>query len=916
MVAPKSPEPSDLICLRTQDDNNVARKSVKTNNESAETKPKAATKAKGTSKAKTTTKAKSPAKAKPKSSTGGANGTKGRSLVIVESPSKAKSIGKYLGSGYVVKASMGHVRDLPEKGGLAIDVAHQYEPTYKILKGKEKTVSELKREADKADIVYLATDPDREGEAIAWHLQHALELPDERVRRVTFNEITERAVKEAFEHVGPIDQNKVNAQQARRFLDRFVGYQISPLLWEKVARTKPSLSAGRVQSVALRLLVERELEIQAFVSEEYWRITANLCPAGSTEEAERFESELAQWQGEKFSARSEDEAKAIHQALVSAPYVVSKIEQDDKSDRPDAPFKTSTLQQQASIRLRFPGKRTMSIAQELYEGIDVDGSGPTGLITYMRTDSLRVSEETIQAVRQKIESEFGDRYLPSKPNRYAAGKQAQEAHEAIRPTDLALDPEKIKHKLSHDQYRLYSLIYRRFVASQMTPAVFSVTNVEIQAGEGLFKVQGKILKFDGYRRVLGPAGKQEDALLPSLTEGQTLDLNDLRPTQHFTQPPPRFSEAALIKALEKENIGRPSTYAEIIRTIQFRRYAELKERRFHPTPLGMTVTEQLVKHFPKIMDVKFTAHMEDELDDVAQAKEDMFKVLDEFYYPFQDALKVAQERMEKVQIASSEICQDCGAPMVVKYARNGEFLSCSRYPDCKATRPLNGETRVPAIETEHKCPKCQRPLLLRKNNRGEFLACSGYPECKELFHIDDQGNPIPSVVETEHKCPKCGKIMALRRGPRGPFLGCTGYPKCRNTMPVDEQGKPIETPKVDVKCEKCGGPMGVKQGKRGAFLGCLGYPKCRSTQPIPEELKDQLGDLPAPAGGSKGLDLKTINVPATCDDCGSPMTVRRGRRGFFLGCSKYPKCKGTKEPDEATLELITAATSGGEEEQS
>ncbi|MFO0958976.1 MAG: type I DNA topoisomerase [Isosphaeraceae bacterium] len=832
----------------------------------------------------------------------------GRALVIVESPKKAKSIGKFLGSGYVVKASMGHVRDLPERGrDLGIDVLNGYKPKYVVSEKKKATVSDLKKEADRASIVYLATDPDREGEAIAWHLQEALGLPDDRVGRVMFHEITEKAVREAFRHVGPIDHQKVDAQQARRFLDRFVGYQLSPLLWKKVAR---NLSAGRVQSVAVRLIAEREKEIRAFVAEEYWRITATLSPQGVAAESDRFAAELAQWQGAKFEAKDEESARAIRDTLASAPYVVKSIEESEKLDRADAPFKTSTLQQQAAIRLRYSGKKTMKIAQELYEGIDVDGSGPVGLITYMRTDSLRVSDDAIKDVRGLVEQKYGPKYLPNKPNQYAAGKMAQEAHEAIRPTDLALDPEKIRDKLSHDQYRLYQLIYRRFVASQMTPAVFAVTNVEIEADRGLFKTQGKILKFDGHRRVLPPAGKQEDALLPPLQAGQSLDLHALEATQHFTQPPPRYTEATLIKALEKENIGGPSTYAPIIQTIQDRNYVEQKERRFFATDLGLVVTDLLVEHFPKIMDVKFTGYMEDELDDIVTGKEHMVKVLDEFYHPFQEALKVAETRMQRVQIQSSETCHKCGAPMLVKFSRSGQFLGCSRYPECDATRQMDGTQKAEAIETEHACPKCGKPLMLREGKRGKFLSCSGYPGCKESFNIDEAGNPVRSAVETEHACPKCGKPMILRQGARGAFLGCSGYPKCRTTMPVDDKGEPVKPVTVDVKCEKCGGPMGIKQGRRGPFLGCQNYPKCRGTAPINDELKEKLGDQLAAFGGGSAtaaVDLKTIEVAETCEQCGGPMLVRKGRGGsYFLGCAKYPKCKGTKEPSEATLEKIMA----------
>jgi DNA topoisomerase-1 len=423
----------------------------------------------------------------------------------------------------------------------------------------------------------------------------------------------------------------------------------------------------------------------------------------------------------------------------------------------------------------------------------------------------------------------------------------------------------------------------------------------------VFKSQGKILRFDGHRRLWPPGGKMEDALLPPLQQGQPLDLRALNASQHFTQPPPRYSEATLVKALEKENIGRPSTYAPIIQTIQDRHYVEQKERRFFATELGLVVTELLVKHFPKIMDLKFTAHMEDELDDVASAKEDMVKVLDEFYHPFQEALALANTQMERVQVLSDEVCHVCGAPMVVKFNRNGQFLGCSKYPECKTTRSMDGQPRAEAVESGHDCPKCGRPLLIRENKRGEkFLSCSGYPECKESFNIDASGNPVPSVVETEYRCEKCGKPMALRQGARGAFLGCTGYPKCRNTMPVDDQGKPVQPVKVDVTCEKCGGPMAIKQGRRGAFLGCLNYPKCRGTSPLPDELKEQVSEQAATPAAAAGPDLKTISVEETCDDCGGSMVVRRGRRGYFLGCAKYPKCKGTKQPSEATLEKIQA----------
>ncbi len=859
-----------------------------------------------------------------------------RDLVIVESPKKAKSINKFLGSGFIVKASMGHVRDLPKRK-IGVDVANGFEPTYEIMPGKKETVDDLRKEANRARMVYMATDPDREGEAIAWHLQAALGVPDERVRRVKFYEITEKAVKEAFNHASDIDIDKVNAQQARRFLDRFVGYELSPLLWKKVTR---NLSAGRVQSVAVRLIAEREKEVAAFVSEEYWKVTATLALTSDVakqvvlalskqkshaEEVEAtdddeivearpkyelpesaFDTLLTEWQGKSAKIANEEQAKLILETLTASQWSVGSVEQEDRLDRPDAPFKTSTLQQQAAIRLRWSGKKTMKIAQELYEGIDIGGDGPVGLITYMRTDSLRVSDDAVKGVREHINTKYGPRYVPEKANRFAAGKMAQEAHEAIRPTELQYDPEKVKSNLSVDQYKLYALVYKRFVASQMTPAMFAVTNVKIQAGPGVFSTQGKILKFDGYRKVLAPASRQEDSLLPDLKVSQSLFPARVNPTQHHTQPPPRFSEATLIKALEKESIGRPSTYAPIIQTIQARGYVEQKERRFHGTPLGMVVTDLLVEHFPKIMDVQFTAKMEGELDQIAEHKAQMQTVLEEFYTPFHEALKIAEKQMQRAALPSDVKCPDCGSPMQVKFSSKGQFLGCSKYPECKATQPLSGE-RQKAEPTDFSCAKCSKPLLKRENKRGEYLACSGYPACKEIYNIGADGQPVPAYTETEHKCNKCNKPMILRTSARGPFFGCSGYPKCRNLLPADENGQPIRPVTVDVPCPKCSGAMNVKQGKRGSFLGCSNYPKCRGTAQISEEMLAANPSLAAPAPvAKKGPDLKTVQVEEACPECNSTMTVRAGRRGFFLGCSKYPKCKGTKEPGTITLSRIQA----------
>jgi DNA topoisomerase-1 len=865
---------------------------------------------------------------------------KKKNLVIVESPAKAKTINKYLGPEFEVAASKGHVRDLPKKG-FGIDIENGWVPTYKPLEDRKDVLSALKKQAAKAATVYLAPDPDREGEAIAWHLKEALGLDDERVRRVTFNEITKHAVQEAFSHPGVINMDLVQAQEARRFLDRAVGYKLSPLLRKKVTR---GLSAGRVQSVAVRLIVEREREIEKFVPEEYWKISAVLAPHGALSlkppaaakvllakakgpkkpaaegeddaQVEKespavevpkgaFLAELAEWAGAKFKAANEEEARRITAALEGAAYVVAKVEQKDRPEKPHAPFTTSTLQQQASIRLHYPTKKTMMVAQRLYEGVELGSEGSVALITYMRTDSTRVSNDALQACRKHIAKKFGDPYLPAKPNVYASGKSAQEAHEAIRPTDLANTPERVAKYLPQDQLRLYTLIYNRFLASQMTPAIFAVTNVEVRAGEGLFKAQGKVLKFDGYRRVLAPASKQEDALLPPVHQDQDLDLLELNSSQHFTQPPPRYNEASLVKTLEKEGIGRPSTYASIINKIQERGYVELKERRFHATKTGMVVTDLLVAHFPKIMDLKFTGHMEDDLDLIETGKMRRNEVLDEFYEPFQESLAVAQDKMPALGgIQTDEKCPQCGKPLVVRYSKKagGQFSGCSGYPECKYIKPGEGEEARPAPElTEHKCPECGKPMLKRMGKRGPFLGCSGYPDCKTTMNFDAEGNPVRATLPTEHVCDKCGKPMVLRQGPRGPFLACTGYPKCRNAKDVDAEGNPLKPIETGVTCEKCGAPMAVRRGPRGPFLGCSAYPKCRSSKPVPEELKEKLKTLLPPPPKKH---VPEVEVTETCPKCDAPMKLRPGRGGYFLGCSKYPKCRGTREASPEILDKL------------
>jgi DNA topoisomerase-1 len=926
-----------------------------------------------------------------------ASARRGKNLVIVESPAKAKTIQKYLGPGFEVLASYGHVRDLPRRKRAGEDIAgvkisEGWKPTYVVEDREDKKggkasfkrrstreiLAELKRQAAKASQIFLATDPDREGEAIAWHLSDELKLDESRTFRITFNEITRAAVQSALSHAGKIDMKRVRAQEARRILDRVVGYPLSGLLGRKVTR---GLSAGRVQSVAVRLIVEREREIEAFKPEEFWKLTAILAPKGlltfeskpyivklSPERASEsspgqrpgeedgapakpeketkpalpegaFPAELVEWNGAKFAAKTETDARAIAELLDVATYSVRKIEQKDQKQKPQPPFTTSTLQQQASLRLHFSASRTMQAAQKLYEGVDLGGEGPVALITYMRTDSTRVSADALSAVRQHIETTYGPPYLPAQPNHYASGKSAQEAHEAIRPTDLSYTPQRVAKELSpsvphrHDLIRLYELIYRRFVASQMTPAVFAVTNVEVVASgqwpvasaekspsslatshqplataEGVLKAQGRILKFDGYRRVLTPGHKNEDTLLPPLTEKQALDKLELTASQHFTEPPPRFNEASLVKTLEKEGIGRPSTYASIISTIQLRGYVEQKDRRFYAKEIGKVVNDLLVEHFPNVLDVKFTSHMEEELDEIENGKLLYGQVLNEFWGPFSQALEVAESKMPaKKGEETGENCPRCGKPLVIQYSKKtgNKFIGCSGWREgCRYIKPREGEEARPEpVETDYKCPTCNSPMIQRIGQRGPFLGCSKYPECRTTMNFDAQGKPVLSSRPTEHVCDKCGAPMVIREGPRGPFLACTAFPKCRNAKDVDAQGNPIKPIETGEKCAKCESPMVVKRGPRGPFLGCSAYPKCRSTKPVPEELKEKLKTLmPAPAKKA----VPKVEVSEKCPECGSAMELRRGRRGYFLGCSMFSKtkCRGAREVPPEVLEQI------------
>jgi len=660
-------------------------------------------------------------------------------LVIVESPAKARTLNKYLGKGFKVKASMGHVKDLP-KSKLGVDVEDGFKPTYVTIKGKEKVLRELRKAAKEAEEIYLASDPDREGEAIAWHIAQSLTKKDrEKAKRILFYEITKEAVKEALKNPGPIDENKVNAQQARRILDRLVGYSLSPLLWRKVER---GLSAGRVQSVAVRLICEREEEIEKFVPREYWTLTAHLQRPQSPPP---FTAKLSKFQGKKADLPKEEAVQEVLSHLEGATYRVVKVEKKERKDNPKPPFITSTLQQEAARKLGFTAKKTMLLAQQLYEGMDLKEEGPVGLITYMRTDSVRVSPEAQKKARTLIKKLWGKDYLPPRAPQYRSKKSAQEAHEAIRPTEPARTPDSLKGILPSDHWKLYKLIWDRFTASQMKPAVYDVTTVDIQARDALFRATGRVLKFPGYT-ILYTEGKddnsqsdEETSTLPPMEEGQELELLKLEPKQHFTQPPPRYTEATLVKTLEEKGIGRPSTYATILSTIQERGYVEKKQKRLYPTILGRTVNELLVKFFPRILDVGFTAQMEESLDQIEEGKREWVETLREFYAPFVDELKVAEEKMERVKKTGKTtdiLCDKCGKPMVERWSRHGKFLGCSGYPQCKNIIPLDskGERVEKAeIDKSHPCPRegCDGYLVKRRGRGGRFFyGCSNYPKCR------------------------------------------------------------------------------------------------------------------------------------------------------------------------------------------
>ena len=792
-----------------------------------------------------------------------------KSLVVVESPAKAKTINKFLGRNYIVKASMGHIRDLPTKE-LGVDVNNGFTPMYTVIRGKKKTIKELQSAARDVEAIYLAADLDREGEAICWHLKHELEkieVGDRRkqIYRITYNEVTRNAIQEAINNPGQVNQDLVNAQQARRILDRLVGYQISPILWRTVRK---GLSAGRVQSVAVRLICEREAEIEAFVPVEYWTITATL----KGEQTDPFDAKLLQIGDEKGSISTygfpidEVRANEIVEDARTKQFVVKTVQRRERKRRPVPPFITSTLQQDAARKCKFTAKRTMDIAQKLYEGLEIGAGDSVGLITYMRTDSTRVADEAINEVRSYIEKTYGGDYLPTRPVHYRGKKGAQDAHEAIRPTSVERTPVSLKPHLSTEQYRLYDLIWKRFVASQMNPALLDVTTIDVSAGVYVFRATGSIIKFKGFMAVYmegrdeGDSGKDEDngeeTILPDLKVGDILELLKYLPKQHFTKPPPRYTEATLVKELEEKEIGRPSTYADIISKIQERKYVIKEKGRFFPQDIGKLVNQLLIKGFPDIVDAQFTAKMEQKFDDIEDGKLDWVETLSSFYQPFSSALSAAPDLIRKekkgMEEISDQLCDKCGRPMAIKPNRTGsKFLACTGYPECKNAKPINM-----GID----CPEkgCDGYLGERSSKRGKiFYGCSNYPDC--TFVLWDK--PVSEV------CPECKSPFLLEKPTKAGGRDLVCYNKtCNNT---ENEDQPIEDELTAEVCDKCGRPMAIKTSRAGGkFLACTGYPECKNAKPI------------------------NIGVDCPEDGCDGYLGERRSKRGrIFYGCSNYPDCR-------------------------
>ena len=728
-----------------------------------------------------------------------------KNLVIVESPAKSKTISKILGSDYIVKSSFGHIRDLPEHK-MGVDVDNNFEPTYEAMSKSKKIISDLKKAVAEVGHVYLATDLDREGEAIAWHLQQLLKLPDEITDRITFHEITESAIKDAVKHPRKIDMALVDSQQARRILDRLVGYKLSPVLWKKIKR---GLSAGRVQSVAVMMICDREEEIAAFVPVEYWSITAEL---QKDKTSSAFKAALVSKDGKKFDKldiKSKEHADDILKDLKNASYVVSSVDKKERKRSPYPPYTTSTMQQDVSRRLGFSSSKTMSVAQKLYEGINIGGQGVVGLITYMRTDSLNVASIAQKETLSFIDTNFGKYFVPAKPRFYKTkSKGAQEAHEAIRPTSVKRTPEMMKSYLTSDEYKLYNAIWNRFVASQMADAVYDTMTIDIQANDYMFRASGSTLKFDGFMKVYSVTDDSDkEPKLPLVAMGDNLTLLNIVPEQHFTEPPARYNEASLIKTLEEYGIGRPSTYAPTIKTIQDRLYVRLDNKKFYPTELGTVVNKFLKENFKDVINYKFTADIEEKFDDIAENKVKWQTVIKKFYEPFSDFVTKAEsaERQKVQPKATNEICPKCGKPMVIRESRRGPFLACTGYPECKTAFSIDKYGNKISNEpekTEEKCPKCGGILLKKIGFKGKaYLACEHYPECKTTFALDKNGNKVikPEPEKTDIKCEKCGSIMLKRMGRRGPFLTCSAFPKCRNLQWINNKTESTKEAKAKTK---------------------------------------------------------------------------------------------------------------------
>ena len=790
-------------------------------------------------------------------------------LVVVESPAKAKTINKFLGPSYVVKASYGHVRDLP-KSDLGVDIANDFQPKYVTPKDSAKNVKALQEAAKKVDFILLASDPDREGEAIGWHVAALLEKSGKPVQRIVFNEITKRSVKEATKHPRAIDQDLVNAQQARRILDRLVGYKISPFLQWAV---KKGLSAGRVQSVAVRMVCEREAEIRAFVAEEYWTLEALL----ETVRNDTFTARLSRVAGEKPVIGNEATMQQILTRLDGATYNVTNVETKEVRRRPYPPFITSSLQQEASRKLGFSPRKTMILAQQLYEGIALGADGTDGLITYMRTDSTRIANEALDEVRAFIRENHVPEMLPEKPNFYASKKGAQDAHEGIRPTVPARTPDKVAAYLDDDQLKLYTLIWKRFTASQMAPAVLDQTIIDISAADCEFRASGSVMKFQGFtilyeETIEDKSGDDENAaLLPQVNAGEKLDQRELKPEQHFTKPPPRYSEASLIRALEENGIGRPSTYAPTINTITERGYVEREKGRLKPTELGDQVNTLLVANFPDVLDLGFTAQLEADLDHVEDGTREWHELLRAFYKEFEKDLGIAQKKMITELLGDEPKCPKCGSTMELREGFFGLYMSCTKHPDCDGR--ISVKKKASAEATDEICDKCGAPMVLRTGRFGRFLACSKYPECKNTHPVDKAGNKVDAPPKeppkkTDQKCPNCGAFLLIRKSRRGEeFYGCEKYPKCKFTKPME----------LGIKCPKCNtGELVSKLAGRRRFYGCDRYPDCDFTI------------------------FGQVDKIVACAKCNNPWTyVTKGKGKPTIRKCPMPKCSFEEEIAEA-----------------